>query len=257
MTQIMKTSHLLVAVTALAVCLLLASLALNAALFAQATSAYRDESLVRLDPFGVQAFHDAAQPNRAAGDRLIVLFGDSRAQDWPAPARPGFVTINRGIGNQTSAQVLGRFDEHVRPLHPDVLVLQVGINDLKAIGVLPQRRDDIRAQLKAGIAQIVAEARAAGISVIVLTTVIPSTSEVPLPRRAVWSPDIDTTVEQINDDVRKMAAKDVIVLDAAQRVSDGQGHLRRDYAVDLLHLNAAGYGVLSEDLQHALDALGR
>jgi len=64
----------------------------------------------------------------------VVFFGDSRAYDWPAPSGlEGLEFVNRGIGNQTTAQVLGRFEAHIAPLHPQVVVLQVGINDLKLI----------------------------------------------------------------------------------------------------------------------------
>jgi lysophospholipase L1-like esterase len=45
----------------------------------------------------------------------------------------GFSFVNRGINTQTSAQVLGRFDKHVVPLHPNIVIVQVGINDLKTI----------------------------------------------------------------------------------------------------------------------------
>lgn len=40
-------------------------------------------------------------------------------------------------GAQTSAQVVWRFAEHIAPLQPDKIILQVGINDLKTIPLFP------------------------------------------------------------------------------------------------------------------------
>ncbi len=51
--------------------------------------------------------------------------------------------VNRGIGNQTTAQVLGHFHAHVAPLHPQTIILQVGINDLKTIPLFPEQAETI------------------------------------------------------------------------------------------------------------------
>ena len=70
--------------------------------------------------------------------------------------------MNRGVFGQTTAQVLGRFDAHAAPLLPRVVVLQVGINDLKAIPLLPHRRDEIVADCKANLREIVRRSTDAG-----------------------------------------------------------------------------------------------
>ncbi len=77
----------------------------------------------------------------------IVTFGDSTtatARDWapeikevysdclPAALAPqgiGAIVINAGIGDTTTRQAVARLDHDVRRHHPDLVVVQFGIND--------------------------------------------------------------------------------------------------------------------------------
>ena len=115
---------------------LVVSLAMNIILFSTAKSYYLQLNQNNLDPLGLQTFssHSSLYSSPTNSSATIVFFGDSRAAMWVKPDKINNVSfINRGIGNQTSTQVLGRFEQHILPLAPDILVLQVGINDLKTI----------------------------------------------------------------------------------------------------------------------------
>jgi lysophospholipase L1-like esterase len=182
---------------------------------------------------------------------VVVFFGDSRAQSWPAPEMAGMTLVNRGIGAQTSAQVLGRLREHVLSLQPSAVVVQACINDLKAIGLDPRSEPEIVAGCLRNLRQIVDGLRAAGTRV-VLTTVIPSSGDVPLARRMYWNDRIDAAVAEVNAELRTWAADGVVILDAAAIIGDGRGRMRRDYAADLLHLNDAGYRALNRELVRVL-----
>ncbi len=77
----------------------------------------------------------------------IVTFGDSTtasARDWApeikevysdclpgalAPRGVGAIVINAGIGDTTTRQAVARLDRDVRRHHPDIVVVQFGIND--------------------------------------------------------------------------------------------------------------------------------
>jgi lysophospholipase L1-like esterase len=77
----------------------------------------------------------------------IVTFGDSTtaaAKDWApeikevysdclpaalAPHRIAAAVINAGIGDTTTRQAVARLDRDVRRYHPDLVVVQFGIND--------------------------------------------------------------------------------------------------------------------------------
>ena len=229
------------------------SIGLNLFLFDLALEYYRDASAVRLDPLSLDVFPNA--PSNSDAMR-VVFFGDSRAQDWPVPAEfVGVEFLNRGIGNQTSTQIALRFDAHVRPLSPDVIVLQMCVNDLKAIPLFPERKDAIIATCQSNIERIIAESREIGVQVI-LTTVFP-VGDVPLQRRFVWSGDVAEAVREVNQYIMSLAADDVIVFDTySLLVDDDNGLLRPDLSLDELHLNTEGYAVLNSELAEIISQMG-
>ena len=229
---------------------LLLSLAANGVIYRQARQYYIQLNGIRLDPLGLSYFvGDTVEVDEA---RVTAVFlGDSRAEYWPAPDNlPPFQFINRGISSQTSVQVQMRFKEHIRPLAPDILILQVGINDLTRIPVFPDLQDEIMANCKANIRWLVEQSTAMGTTV-VLTTVFP-TGAVPLARRPFWSSEIETAVLDVNQYIRSLAGDRVIVLDAFAILADEDGRLRHDYANDELHLNEAGYRALNRELRQVL-----
>src|SRR5690242_18152971 len=132
--------------------------------YIQGQRQFEELSQVRLDPLGISQFPTGPDPSVPESDRRVVFFGDSRAQNWPEPKGfpPGAQIVNRGIGRQTTAQVLERFDRHVAPLHPKLVVVEVGVNDLTKIAVLPDRRDAIVSGCEKNIDEIVARARRLG-----------------------------------------------------------------------------------------------
>jgi lysophospholipase L1-like esterase len=234
---------------------IVSSLVGNVLLYREAKLNYRRESEARLDPYGLK--HADFPADKPAGDAApglpaVVFFGDSRARGWPPPNVPGYRFVNRGVDGQTTAQVLGRVDTQVTALSPRVVVVQAGINDLKAIPLLPHRRDEIVADCKANLREIVDRASRGGATV-VLTTVFPP-GNVPLQRRMVWSPEVEKAVEEVNAYLRTLASDRVILLDA-WRLLETNGRLREGYGVDTLHLSQRGYVVLNEELQNVLRLL--
>jgi lysophospholipase L1-like esterase len=208
----------------------------------------------RLDPFGLRSYRSGTGglPEQSSA-RRVVFFGDSRAAEWPAPMMPGLEFVNRGIGAQTSAQVAGRFAAHIAPLHPQVLVIQVGINDIKTIPLFPNDKAHIVAECQAHISQIVELARQQNIAV-VLTTVMP-TGALPLERRWYWSSDADQAIADVNAFIVSLQSQHVLILDTAAVLADEEGVIRPEYQRDFLHLNAAGYAALNRELERILKAL--
>jgi lysophospholipase L1-like esterase len=244
------------AVIILLLVVVLVSGALNWILYARGRHFYRQLNEVQLDPLGLSHYPAGAdgQPAPASARARVVFFGDSRARDWTAPAGiEQFEFINRGIGNQTTAQVLERFEEHVAPLQPEILILQAGINDLKTIPLFPERREAIVAACQANIERIVAKAASAG-AIVILTTVFPL-GEVPLERRLFWSDDVGEALEEVNGYLFSLAGERVIILDSASILADERGIVRDEYSRDLLHLDGRGYQALNEELARLLLAL--
>jgi lysophospholipase L1-like esterase len=234
------------------------SILLNVALFGQAKKYYLELNETRLDPLGLSYFPVAAQDVASTDPFRVVFFGDSRAANWIAPNLDADEVINRGISSQTSVQAVQRFSYHVRPLKPDVVVIQVGINDLKTIALFPERREAIETACRANIKQIVEDSQQLG-AVVVLTTIFP-VGEVPLARKPVWSDAIAVSVKELNAYIATLAENKTgndktLVFDAFSLLADSRGMMLQKYSLDELHLNEQGYRVLNQALMPLINGI--
>jgi lysophospholipase L1-like esterase len=213
----------------------------------QAAQDYRSLYAERLDPLGADFYAaERAQPPAETGEPRVLFYGDSRAWQWPAPeGLPGVQFVNRGVPNQTTAQVLARWALDGAPLAPDVVVVQAGINDLKTLPLFPAQASAISADCLANLQALVTLAASGGARVIV-ATIFP-TGPVPLTRRPFWSDDVPAAVRAVNVQLAALAGPQVTLLDAYTLLADGDT-LAADYALDTLHLTPAGYAALNEAL---------
>ncbi len=69
------------------------------------------------------------------GENRVVFLGDQITEEWGKDGAffAGKPYINRGIHDQTSAQMLVRFRQDVIELNPRVVVIQAGTNDLASV----------------------------------------------------------------------------------------------------------------------------
>ncbi|WP_205411552.1 MULTISPECIES: GDSL-type esterase/lipase family protein [Sphingomonas] len=166
----------------------------------------------------------------------IVLMGDSITQGWfdmvPAFFTPG--RIGRGIGGQTTTQMLLRFRQDVIDLKPAVVQIMAGTNDI-AGNTGPMTPE----QTQANIMSMAELARAHGIRVIFAS--IPPADGFP------WRPGLDTAP--------KIAAMNAWLKDYARKTGntyadywsvlhDGQA-LRASMTYDGVHPNKAGYAAMA------------
>jgi lysophospholipase L1-like esterase len=229
---------------------LMLSLAVNLALAALLRRVYAEAHAIRLDPTGAAVYAGAATPPADPAQPRIVLFGDSRAQAWTDPPVPqGCEAVNRGIGNQTTAQILLRLDRDVLRLGPRVVVLQAGVNDLKTLGLFPDRAGAIVEGCRANLRAIVDRLRAAGITVVV-TTIFP-VGPPELARRPIWSDATVEAIDEVNRSLRDLAGVGVIVVDCDPVLRQGH-YIDPRLSADTLHLNPAGYRALDAALRPAL-----
>jgi lysophospholipase L1-like esterase len=241
-------------VVALAVyVLLVSSLAMNAYLVHAALGYFQAAIGMRLDPAGLKTFAaDRAKP--PAGGPLLVFFGDSRALMWSEPATPtGYRIVNHGIGNQTTAQILLRVEDDVVKLHPTAVVLEAGVNDLKTIADFPERRAEIVSDCEANLARIVDRCRQSGAEV-VLASVF-DIGDVSIWKRPFWSNDVETAIREVNAFLVSLAGPEVVLFDANPVLTEGHGQIQREYQLDYLHLNSAGYAALNRRLAPLLASL--
>lgn len=228
-----------------------ASVALNFFLYGQLRKYYVELNQVRLDPLGLSYYNQDPKLHDKGDNKRVVIFGDSRAADWPAPNIEGYEFINRGVGGQTSAQTRRRFDFHLKDLEPDIVVIQVGVNDLKAIPLIPDERNVIIDLCRSNIRQMVEDSKALGATVIV-STILP-VGEIPLIRKPVWSDDVAQAIYEVNGYIDSLADDQVIIFDGFSAIADEQGLIPEDYGKDELHLNAQGYAVLNQAFAEFID----
>lgn len=174
------------------------------------------------------------------GENRVVFFGDSITDIWNLEDYfPGKPYVNRGIGGQTTPQMLVRFRQDVIDLQPKVVVILAGTNDI-AGNTGPMRNDDIEANF-ASFAEL---ARAHGIQVVY-------SSLLPVHNYTERSKDFfaqrpQARILQLNDWLKKYCAENHIVyLDYFSALVDDKGMLKKDLADDGLHPNAAGYKIMA------------
>lgn len=228
--------------------LLLLSIVGNVVIYQRAQRYYLLLNASHLDPLGLSAFDDAPvnleQP-------VVVFFGDSRAADWPAPDQIKSITfVNRSLGNQTTAQIVGRFQAHVTPLQPQIIVIQAGINDLKTIPLFPEQKELIIRNCKANLQQIVDLSIATG-SRVVITTIFPL-GKLPLERRPFWSDDVAVAIADVNSFIETLASDQVTIFHTEDVLANSDGIVEPKYSQDFLHLNPTGYAALNEAIYELL-----
>ncbi len=242
-----RTSLLLPLLSLLA----LASLLANLLLLRRSQQLLRRWREVLLDPLGLQAF--AMQPTAPASSsagRLVVFFGDSRAAAWSAPTIPGYRFLNRGVNGESSAQALGRLATHLAPLNPDLVVLQVGVNDLWSSVYLPDQRQVIASQVQTNLQKIVAELRQLP-SQVILVTIFPLGRLDPWQRLTGWQ-TVQEDILAVNGYLKGLGGEGVVILDASAVLAGADGYVQPHFSLDALHLTDAGYAALNEALRNIL-----
>ncbi len=175
----------------------------------------------------------------------IVFMGDSITENWVNLA-PDFFTserIGRGISGQTSPQMLVRFRDDVIDLHPAVVQIMAGTNDIAGNTgpMTPQETQD-------NIRSMVDLAHAHGIRVILAS--IPPADMFP------WKPGLETAdkIAAMNAWLKAYAARSGCVYAdywSALKQVDGLG-MRDGLSSDHVHPTKAGYAVMQPVAEAAI-----
>jgi lysophospholipase L1-like esterase len=188
------------------------------------------------------------------GEDRVVFYGDSITDNWSKPEYGGFFAVrpyvNRGIGGQTTAQMLLRFRADVLELSPRVVVILAGTNDV-AGNAGPVTPDQIQDNL-ASMAEL---ARLHGVRV-VLASLLPVSDDKldangqPLARTRQRP---TATLRELNAWLSGYAAQNGhVYLDYFSATADASGLLRPELNDDGLHPNARGYAVMAPLAEKAI-----
>ncbi len=231
--------------------LLVCSVAGNVFLYRMARNYYALAKATSIFPAASERYEAANRALSPKAGMRILLFGDSRVQRWePMPRANGAELVNRGIDGQTTAQMRLRFEQDVIALDPDIVVLQLGINDLVGIGVMPGREAAIAETCATNVEYFVAQLAARKVRVVLLT-IIPA-DRPGLLRRPVWNDRIDAEVERLNSDrLSRLASVGVGVVDT-RTLLKSDGAQPSDLYIDALHLSPAGYARLNDAVEPLL-----
>jgi acyl-CoA thioesterase I len=183
---------------------------------------------------------DAALGQPAAGENRVVFFGDSITDIWHLDQYfPGKPYVNRGIGGQTTPQMLVRFREDVIDPHPKVVVILAGTNDI-AGNTGPMRNEDTEANL-ASMAEL---AHVHGIHV-VFSSVLPVHNYTDK-AKDFFAQRPPARILELNTWLKDYCAKNgVVYLDYFSALVDDRGLLKKELADDGLHPNDAGYKIMA------------
>lgn len=186
------------------------------------------------------------------GEARVVFFGDSITDAWGRTRGttffPGRPYINRGISGQTTAQMVVRFRQDVIDLHPAVVVILAGTNDIAGntgLATLPMIEDNFRSMTELAQANHIR---------VILASVLP-TSDYP------WHPGLQPAgkVRALNAWLRSYAAsRGETYLDYYSTLANAQGGMDKRLASDGVHPTPAGYAIMAPLAQRAIDqALAR
>jgi lysophospholipase L1-like esterase len=176
----------------------------------------------------------------------VVFMGDSITENWISldPGLFGPARLDRGISGQTSPQMLVRFWQDVVALHPRIVHIMAGTNDI-AGNSGPTTPEAYQSAIKA----MVSLAQANGIVVIL--------GSIPPADRFEWAPQHKPApwIAGLNTWLKDYAAqRGAIYADYFTVLAGPNGELRAEYGPDGVHPNAAGYTVMRPVTEKAIVA---
>jgi len=183
-----------------------------------------------------------------ANEQRVVFLGDSITYGWPLEQSfPGRPYVNRGIGGQTTPQMLLRFRSDVINLAPKAVVILAGTNDI-AGNTGPMTLADIEANL-----QTMTELARVHKIRVVLSSVLPVNNYTERSRMFFPLRPPGQIVE-LNRWIKDYCGRtDCVYLDYFSAMTDNNGLLRVDLANDGLHPNEKGYSLMAPLAQKAIE----
>lgn len=181
----------------------------------------------------------------AEGEQRVVFMGNSITEGWPNKDPEFFKNpnyVNRGIGGQTTPQMLLRFRSDVIDLQPKVVVILAGTNDI-AGNTGPMTLEEIRDN----IISMSELAKSNGIEV-VISSVLPALDYV-------WRPGLEPNIKipKLNSMLKNYAENnDLIYLDYFNAMADDKNGLPKELAEDGVHPTIEGYAIMKPLVEKAI-----
>ncbi len=175
----------------------------------------------------------------------VVFYGNSITEGWEPyfdAMFPGKPYIGRGIGGQTTPQLLVRFRQDVISLQPKVVVILAGTNDIAG-----NTGPSTLAMIEDNLASMAELAKANSIRV-VLSSVLPAYD-------FSWRPGLEPArkIVKLNKWIEDYAsAHDIVFLDYHSAMADERDGLPTEFSEDGVHPNETGYRVMAVLAEEAI-----
>jgi lysophospholipase L1-like esterase len=215
---------------------------------------YKTYNLLKVDPLetgGLKAENLEATLSKSD----IWMLGDSRVSRWNEELLNDSNDIaNLGVEGQTSSQVYYRFKTYLETSAPSLVILEVGINELKVIGLDKNLTSSITDQFYRNIESIIQICRTKNIS-LVLINIFP-VGKIELSRRLVWNKAVNETIISANHRLQSYCDDiQVYCFDAYSILSENGETVNTDYQSDFMHINNRGYEALSLKLKELINKI--
>ena len=171
--------------------------------------------------------------------KRIVFIGDSITEEW-GHLYPEFFSnnlyINRGIGGQTTPQILIRFKPDAIDLYPDVINIFAGTNDIAGntgLSTVKMITDNIFTMAEVAIMKNIK---------VIISSILPV-------KNYPWSEDITdapSKINSINEIIKEYVNKNnLYYIDYFSHMVDENEGLKSKYTYDGVHPNKTGYKLMS------------
>lgn len=178
------------------------------------------------------------------GRPVAVLIGDSITESWlsgsPELRKLGFVS--RGISSQTTFELRARFNQDVLALHPEVVHVLIGTNNVAGIG----RPFDENA-FKNDLLTMIHMAKSQGIAV-VIGSILPV-------HQYPWRPNVEPSsiIRELNIWMSRVSRSENIgFVNYYDALASSTGGMTPGMTNDGVHPNLAGYEIMSPLLVAAI-----
>ena len=172
-------------------------------------------------------------------ENRIVFFGNSITESWSELYLEYFSGkdyINRGIGGQTTPQMLIRFRADVIDLQPKIVIILAGTNDIAGNtgpASIKMITDNIMSMAELAINNKIH---------VILSSILPAAGYP-------WKPEIDPVgkILAVNNIMKTYAEKNRIsYLDYYSSMVTTNKALKKEYTYDGVHPNRSGYELMSK-----------
>ena len=171
--------------------------------------------------------------------KRIVFIGDSITEEW-GHLYPEFFSnnlyINRGIGGQTTPQILIRFKPDAIDLYPDVINIFAGTNDIAGntgLSTVKMITDNIFSMAEVAMMKKLK---------VIISSILPV-------KNYPWSEDITdapSKINSINEIIKEYVNNNnLFYIDYFSHMVDKNEGLKSKYTYDGVHPNKTGYKLMS------------